>query len=159
MSKRATEDTPARIDALGYLMQPGVRRLIESRWDELVGPHHVAADLIEAGEPLPSPLRGWVVELLRNPPAPPPREGKRGQQPSMLLHRDAVIVSAINWLLAQHPGLKATRNNQTKRNVQPPCACSEVAWALRALGVRRLSEPAVKKIWEARASGPGTPEP
>src|SRR5262249_15869242 len=101
-----------------------------------------AADLIERGKQLPSPLQKWVVALLRTPLPPSSFVTYRGG-----IHtRDEIIGFAIEHI-CRATNLPAIANRE--RRTCSPSACSIVAEALieGKTGVC-IGEAAVEKIWE-----------
>lgn len=96
-----------------------------------------AAQLIEAGEPLPRELACYVGEFLRNPYIPKRNVVPRDQT------RDLYISMAV-WQVMDRTGWRATRGRaRTSKSVS---ACQVVAAALEQLKIP-VSEDSVDGIW------------
>jgi hypothetical protein len=85
---------------------------------------------------LPPNLAEYVRDLLEQD-----RQPYRRGQPRKFLDRDICIYQTVE-AMRQH-GFRATRNPAT----EPDSGCSIVSAALKALGVRRMSEKNVMRIW------------
>lgn len=99
-----------------------------------------AAQLLEAGEPLPHDMTCYVSEFLRNPSIPKRKAVPRNQT------RDLYISMAV-WQVKEKTGWAATQNRERARADSPPSACAVVADALKQMGFKRLKTPAVESIW------------
>jgi hypothetical protein len=113
--------------------------------------HELAADLNERGEPLPEPLRLYIVACARGE-----NEGVRKKKRTTHSNgsRDSLIALAVDRLASrqtfrgQPVRLYPTRNDAT-RDLES--ASSIVAQVLADLGVD-VGEDSVNKIWRARQS-------
>jgi hypothetical protein len=101
----------------------------------------VAAALIDNDYSLPSPLKEFVIEFLRNPEVP-----QRGRGRKREYERDDVIAWAVATICIRWE-FSPTRNEATSG----PSAISIVKRALEKIGIH-LTEAAITKIWDK--SGP-----
>jgi hypothetical protein len=99
----------------------------------------MAAFLLERGDQLPRDLRGFVIELLRNPN----KKIKPWARSNTLLERDKLIADAIIFITNKWK-ISATRNPATER----ASAASIVRKALKIAAGLPLKEKAVNTIWE-----------
>jgi hypothetical protein len=103
-----------------------------------------AAALLERNEHLPTSLREFVVDFLRNPKV----KRKAGRDFNVLRHRNKLIAETIQ-IIAERWKFHPTRNDAT----EGASAASIVRDALAAGAELHLTEAAINKIW--RRFGPG----
>jgi hypothetical protein len=97
----------------------------------------LAAEMLDRGQPLPSVLASYTVEVLH-----PRLPRLRGQKKAANLLQDVSVVALIMTLVERF-GLSPRRNPASNH----PSACSIAATALSEAGLHRGSEEGIRKIW------------
>jgi hypothetical protein len=108
--------------------------------DARMGVHRAIAGFLTVGEPLPEPLRDYLVELLL---ADDRWSGRRGRRPDNHA-RDRLIAHAVRVAVEEY-GFDRTRNRTTKNH---PSACAIVRDVLAEMGVH-MTESNVAQISES----------
>src|SRR5262249_48479090 len=110
----------------------------------------LVAEIIERGEPLPKPLKSWIVRFLRRDDIFYPRKNP-GPDATLLAHRDVCIHEAAEHI-AKTWSFDLTRNVATDR----ASAASIVREGLRDGAGINLTEKAINKICAQARSFFGT---
>jgi hypothetical protein len=126
------------------ILDPGRVRAILTEDDRMRG--YLRGQIrFGVGHMLPDDAREYLLRLLSEKPAKPPRRGR----PAAKSSRDFWIAQTVGRLVEKH-GVAPTRNRASAdKDERPTTACGIIARALRELGVN-LSETAVETIWSRR---------